>query len=113
MTDVRNMAEQAVLCAMLLDDIAARKAAEMLDDTMFSREAHQVLFRAMAALVKREEPIDIVTLCDELDRSGDLKRSGGLAYMGSLMDAVPTPLNVEYHARILRERAAFCPKVEP
>src|SRR5438445_10143771 len=57
-----NEAEQAVLGAMLLDQDAALKAAELLDDTMFYREAHRLLFRAMVALTERGDVIDPVTL---------------------------------------------------
>jgi len=100
-----NEAEQAVLGAMLLDQDAALKAAELLDDTMFYREAHRMLYRAMTALTERGDVIDPVTLRDELLKRGDLDRSGGMEYMGSLIDVVPTAANVEYHARIVRDKA--------
>src|SRR5256885_14594453 len=70
-----NEAEQAVLGAMLLDQDAALKAAEVLDDTMFYREGHRLLFRSMIALTERGDVIDPVTLRDELVRRGDLDRS--------------------------------------
>ncbi|PYP33241.1 MAG: hypothetical protein DMD47_01960, partial [Gemmatimonadetes bacterium] len=76
-----NEAEQAVLGAMLLDQDAALKAAELLDDTMFYREAHRLLFRAMVALTERGDVIDPVTLRDELVRRGDLDRAGGMEYL--------------------------------
>src|SRR6266513_2412426 len=63
-----NEAEQAVLGAMLLDQDAALKAAELLDDTMFYREGHRLLFRSMIALTERGDVIDPVTLRDELLR---------------------------------------------
>src|SRR3989454_6068955 len=69
-----NEAEQAVLGAMLLDQDAALKAAELLDDTMFYREGHRLLFRSMIALTERGDVIDPVTLRDELLRRGDLDR---------------------------------------
>jgi replicative DNA helicase len=100
-----NEAEQAVLGAMLLDQDAALKAAELLDDTMFYREPHRILFRAMIALTERGDVIDPVTLRDELAKRGDLERAGGLEYLGALVDVVPTAANVEYHARIVRDKA--------
>ncbi|HUK21714.1 MAG TPA: replicative DNA helicase [Gemmatimonadales bacterium] len=100
-----NDAEQAVLGAMLLDQDAALKAAEILDDTMFYREGHRLLFRAMIALTERGEVIDPVTLRDELDKRGDLERAGGMEYLGGLIDVVPTAANLEYHARIVRDKA--------
>ncbi len=100
-------AEQAVLGAMLLDQDAALKAAELLDDTMFYREGHRLLFRAMIALTERGDVIDPVTLRDELMRRGDLDRAGGMEYLGALIDVVPTAANVEYHARIVRDKAVL------
>src|SRR2546422_6605595 len=72
-----NEAEQAVLGAMLLDQDAALKAAELLDDTMFYREGHRLLFRSMIALTERGDVIDPVTLRDELLRRGGLGPAGG------------------------------------
>src|SRR5213083_1544534 len=63
-----NEAEQAVLGAMLLDQDAALKAAEILDDTMFYKESHRLLFRSMLSLTERGDVIDPVTLRDELSR---------------------------------------------
>src|SRR6266496_3711833 len=102
-----NEAEQAVLGAMLLDQDAALKAAELLDDTMFYREGHRLLFRAMLALTERGDVIDPVTLRDELMRRGDLDRAGGMEYLGGLIDVVPTAANIEYHARIVRDKAVL------
>ncbi len=100
-----NEAEQAVLGAMLLDQDAALKAAELLDDTMFYREGHRLLYRAMMALTERGDVIDPVTLREELGKRGDLDRAGGMEYLGSLIDVVPTAANIEYHARIVRDKA--------
>ena len=98
-------AEQAVLGAMLLDADAAMRAAEHVDDTMFYREGHRRLFRAMFAITERGGAVDPLTLADELDRRGELEASGGREYLAFLLDAVPTVANVEYHARIVKERA--------
>jgi replicative DNA helicase len=100
-----NEAEQAVLGAMLLDQDAALKAAELLDDSMFYREGHRLLFRAMTALTERGDVVDPVTLRDELMKRGDLERAGGMEYIGSLIDVVPTAANMEYHSRIVRDKA--------
>src|SRR5919109_1302053 len=102
-----NEAEQAVLGAMLLDQDSALKAAEVLDDTMFYREGHRLLFRAMMSLTERRDVIDPVTLRDELSRRGDLDRAGGLEYIAALIDVVPTAANVEYHAKIVRDKAVL------
>jgi replicative DNA helicase len=98
-------AEQAVLGAMLLDQDASLRAAELVDDSMFYREGHRRLFRAMVALVERRVVIDHITLRDELLRRGELDAAGGLEYLAELMDAVPTAANLEFHARIVRDKA--------
>src|SRR6266566_3902655 len=102
-----NEAGQGVLGAMLLDQDAALKSAELLDDTMFYREGHRLLFRSMIALTERGDVIDPVTLRDELLRRGDLDRAGGMEYLGGLIDVVPTAANVEYHAKIVRDKAVL------
>ncbi len=98
-------AEQAVLAAMLLDQDAALRAAETVDDTMFYREGHRRLFRAMLALTERRVVIDHITLRDELLRRGELEAAGGLEYLAELVDAVPTAANLEFHAKIVRDKA--------
>ena len=100
-------AEQAVLAAILLDADAVMRAAEYVDDTMFYREGHRRIFRAMIALTERGDAVDPLTLADELARRGELEASGGRDYIGWLMDAVPTAANVEYHAKIVREKATL------
>ncbi|HET7249058.1 MAG TPA: replicative DNA helicase [Gaiellales bacterium] len=107
-----NDAEQAVLAAMLLDQDAALKAAELLDDAMFYKEAHRILFRAMVTLTEKSDVIDPVTLREELARRGDLDRVGGMEYIAALVDVVPTAANVEYHVRIVRDKAVLRRLVE-
>ena len=98
-------AEQAVLGAMLLDQDAALKAAEVLLDDAFYKEAHRRLFRAMSAIVERNDVLDPAVLRDELDRREDLEAVGGMDYIAVLLDVVPTAANVEFHARIVKEKA--------
>jgi replicative DNA helicase len=98
-------AEQAVLGAMLLDQDAALKAMEILEDDAFYRDTHRRLFRAMAHLVDKGDIIDPVMLRDELARRGDLEAAGGTDYLSELLDVVPTAANVEYHCRIVRNKA--------
>jgi replicative DNA helicase len=98
-------AEQAVLGAMLLDQDAALRAAELVEDWMFYREAHRRLFRAMLALTEQRTVIDHITLRDELLRRGELEMAGGLEYLAELVDAVPTAANIEFHSKIVRDKA--------
>ena len=90
---------------MLMDPDAVMRAAETLDDSMFYAERHRRVFRAMIGLTETGSVVDPLTLADELSRRGELEASGGKDYIGFLVDVVPTAANVEYHARIVREKA--------
>ncbi|HEX6306914.1 MAG TPA: replicative DNA helicase [Longimicrobiales bacterium] len=98
-------AEISVLGGMLIDGDAVAKALEIVDDTMFYREANRRVFRAMARLFQRGQVIDPVTLSEDLSKTEELESVGGMSYIAELLDAVPTAANIEYHARIVRERA--------
>jgi replicative DNA helicase len=90
---------------MLMDRDAVDRVNEVVDDTMFFREGNRRIFRAMVALAERGDVIDPLTLSEELSRRGELQASGGKDYIAFLVDAVPTAANVEYHAKIVREKA--------
>jgi replicative DNA helicase len=107
-----NEAEQAVLGAMLLDQDAALRGAELLDDGLFYREGHRRLFRAMRRLVERRVVIDHITLRDELQRKGELEAAGGELYLAELIDAAVTIANLEAHAAIVREKAVLRQLIE-
>jgi replicative DNA helicase len=98
-------AEQAVLSAMLIDQDAVLRAVEFLQPDMFYAERHRRLFRAMIGIAEKGSVVDPLTLSDELGRRGELDGAGGKDYIGFLVDAVPTAANIEYHARIVREKA--------
>jgi len=98
-------AEQAVLSAMLMDQDAIVRAAEIVDDSMFYAERHRRIFRSMVAITERGGVVDPLTLSEELARRGELESAGGKEYVGYLVDAVPTAANVEYHAEIVREKS--------
>ncbi len=98
-------AEISVLGGMLIDGDAVAKAVEVVDESMFYREANRRVYRAMARLFERGQVIDPVTVSEELKKTEELDVAGGMAYLSDLLDAVPTAANVEYHARIVRERA--------
>jgi replicative DNA helicase len=107
-----NEAEQAVLGAMLLDQDAALRAAEVLDDSLFYREAHRRLFRAMRRLVEQRTVIDHVTLREELIRRGELDAAGGEGYLAELVESVPTAANLDAHGAIVREKAILRQLIE-
>lgn len=98
-------AEAAVLGAMLLEQDAISIVLEILDDTAFYREANRKIYNAIIALYDRNEPPDLITLSEELDKRQELASVGGSFYLAGLTDSVPTAANVEYHARIVLEKS--------
>jgi len=100
-------AERSVLGAILVQNDAFNLAAEVLKSEDFYRDAHRRIFDCMAALSERSHAIDFVTLKEELSRSGNLDEVGGPAYVASLADGVPRATNVEYYARIVKEKATL------
>ena len=100
-------AERTVLGAVLVDNEAFNSAAEILTREDFYREGHRRIFEAMAALSERSQPIDLVTLKDELVRASALEAVGGAAYLGSLVDGVPRITSVEQWSRIIKEKAVL------
>ena len=100
-------AERSVLGAILLHNDAFNLAAEVIDSNDFFRDAHRRIFDKMVKLAERNDAIDLVTLKEELGRSGDLDEVGGPAYISALIDGVPRSTNVEHYARIIKEKATL------
>ena len=100
-------AEKSVLGAILIHNEAFNHAAELLDSRDFFRDAHRRIFDKMIGLSERGDAIDFVTLKEELSRSGDLEEVGGPAYIASLADGVPRSANVEYYAKIVKEKSTL------
>lgn len=98
-------AERSVLGSILLHNEAFNLAAEVIYSTDFYRDAHRRIFDKMVKLAERNDAIDLVTLKEELGRSGDLDEVGGPAYITALVDGVPRSMNVEHYAKIIKEKA--------
>lgn len=98
-------AEEAVLGSLLLDPTCIVQIADFLRPGDFYREKNNWVYEADIALYDRHNVIDVVTLCDELERQGHLADVGGSAYISTLMNAVPTAAHVEHYAHIV-ERCA-------
>ncbi len=98
-------AERSVLGAILVENHAINRAQEILKQDDFYREPHRKIFKVMSNLSERATAIDPVTLKEELTKSGELEAVGGPAYIASLVDGVPRSANVEYYARIVKEKA--------
>ena len=100
-------AERSVLGAILVHNDAFNLAAQVITPADFYRDAHRRIFDKMIALNERNQAIDFVTLKEELSRAGELDEVGGPAYIASLADGVPRATNVEYYARIVKEKATL------
>ena len=98
-------AEISVLGAMMLEKEAIPKVVEFLMGDDFYKNAHKEIFKSMISLFDRGEPVDLVTLANELKKGGDLERIGGATYLTSLLDSVPTAANVEYYAKIVKDKS--------
>ena len=98
-------AEESVLGGILIDNNALDRAVEFIGADDFYREAHRKILRAMQDLNQRGEPVDLVTLTDVLRTRGELQDVGGAAYLGELVEKVPTAAHVAFYARIVRHKA--------
>jgi len=98
-------AEQSILGAVLIDNEALPKVLEILDPGDFYKLSHKKIFNAMTDLFDKNEPIDLITLTDQLKRKDELDAVGGLSYLSSLVDMTPTSANIRYHSKIVREKA--------
>ncbi|MFO8075337.1 MAG: replicative DNA helicase [Egibacteraceae bacterium] len=98
-------AEVSVLGSMLLSKDAIAEVNEVVHAEDFYRGAHRTIFEAVSDLYDRGEPVDPVTLGDELERRGTLESAGGVVAITELIDRVPTAANAVYYARIVAEQA--------
>jgi replicative DNA helicase len=100
-------AEEAVLGAMLLSPGAIAAVSEILDETDFYRESHGRIYHAALALYAKGEPVDAITVVDELEERGELETIGGRARIHELAALVPAATNAAHYARIIREAATL------
>ncbi|MFN0156297.1 MAG: replicative DNA helicase [Gaiella sp.] len=100
-------AEESVLGAMLISPTAIGSATEILVASDFYRDSHGIVFRAILGLWGKGEPVDAITLADELDARGELEKIGGRAKVAELAALVPAAANVDHYARIVKEMATL------
>ncbi|MGQ9509508.1 MAG: replicative DNA helicase [Thermodesulfobacteriota bacterium] len=105
-------AEQSVLGGILIENEAINRVMEILDPEDFYREAHRKIYHALIDLSERDEPADLVTTTNELRKKGELETIGGASYLAYLIDSVPTAANIEYYARIVKEKAILRKLIE-
>jgi replicative DNA helicase len=100
-------AEQSVLGGVLIENDAINKVMEILTADDFYREAHRRIFDGLINLSERDEPADLITLTNELRKINQLDSVGGASYLTSLIDSVPTAANIEYYAKIVKEKSVL------
>lgn len=96
--------EEAVLGALMLEKDAVNDVIDILSHESFYKESHQKIYAAVQKLFANSEPIDILTVTEELRKSGDLDFAGGPFYISQLTNRVASSANVEFHARIIAQK---------
>lgn len=97
--------EKTVLGGILVNNRNLNVVLSLISPEDFYKDANRQILERMVVLVDKGQPIDLVTLTDGLQKAGQLEEVGGAPYIASLMDGVPKSLNIEYHVRILKEKA--------
>jgi replicative DNA helicase len=100
-------AEMAVLGSILVDREMMATVSEILQPSDFYAILHETIYAALVQLYERGEPLDKITLAEELKLRGALDKVGGLSYLTSLMETVPTAASAEYYAKIVREKSTL------
>ena len=98
-------AEQSILGGLLIDNEAADRVGDVVGEDDFYSEAHRLIFRHVNHLGGEGKPVDVVTLSESLASVQKLDYVGGLAYLGALVQNVPTAANIRHYANIVRERS--------
>jgi len=98
-------AEMAVLGSMLLDEDAISVASELLDKNSFYKDTHQKIFEAVLGLYNANKAVDLITLREVLKRDGILDEVGGVSYLTSLVNSVPTAANISHYVSIVKEKS--------
>ncbi len=98
-------AEQSVLGGLLLEASALDKIADLVTDDDFYRHEHRLIYRQIVHLSERAKPVDVITVAESLEIAGELDKVGGLPYLGSLAQNVPSAANILRYGEIVRERS--------
>lgn len=98
-------AERSTLGSMFLEKEAIYQAMEIVRPEDFYKDAHRIIYQAVLDLTNKGEPVDLVTVTEELRQKNNLEKVGGIAYLTALAGAVPTAAHVEYYARIVQEKS--------
>ncbi|MCD6213801.1 MAG: replicative DNA helicase, partial [Candidatus Desulfofervidus sp.] len=102
----QNMeAEQAVLGGILIDNEAIHQVLEIIEVEDFYRESHRKIFLVFLELYEQNQPIDLVTVCEALQKKQQLEEVGGATFLASLVEVIPTASNIIYYAKIVKEKS--------
>ncbi len=96
--------EEIVLGALMLEQNALTAVIDILKPDVFYKESHQKIFKAIFSLFQRSEPVDILTVTNELKKTGELEIIGGPYYISQLTNRVASAANIEFHARIILQK---------
>jgi len=100
-------AEMAVLGSMIIDEQAISVAAEKLGSDSFYKDTHKKIFDAILSLYSVNKAVDIITLSDELKRNNQLEDIGGVSYLTTLANSVPTAANINHYVGIVKENSVL------
>jgi replicative DNA helicase len=98
-------AESSVLGGLLLDNTAWDRMGELLSENDFYRHEHKSIFAAISILINGSKPADVITVFEQLKNQGKAEGLGGLGYLNSLAQYVPSASNIRRYAEIVRERS--------
>lgn len=96
-------AEKSVLGAILIDSSAINLVAEFLKIEHFYIPEHQLVYSCMLSLFEKQQPIDLITLKNEISHKGDIKKIGGVSYLSDLINTVPSSAYIEHYGRIVKD----------
>jgi len=100
-------AEQSLLGGLMLDNSTWDRIADLVGERDLYRREHRLIFRAIARLAERDQPFDVVTLADTLERTGEIDDAGGLSYLGTLVNETPSAANIKAYAKICRDTSVL------
>lgn len=105
-------AEQSVLGGLLLEASALEKVADLITEDDFYRHEHRLIYRQITRLGNQAQPVDVITVAEALELAGELDKVGGMPYLGSLAQNVPSAANIRRYGEIVRERSIMRKLVE-
>src|SRR5947207_3518656 len=100
-------AERSVLGALILDNEALYRIRDFIRSDDFYSGTHRILYERIGEILDRQRAVDLLILKEELGRSGELDQVGGISYIASLIDSLPSSRNIENYAHIIKEKAVL------